>query len=270
MAFANNMQSLVGREIRVNKIGSESTQGKLLAFASDHLALQNEQDGVVYYALHHIKMCLESSHHNTSSSESDQTEAQFVRAKNMSQLLQSFIGDEIEVNRGEPNAQIGILLAIHSDYITLSTDQDGVMCYKIYHIKSVNETMNEDADQETQYNWMRKMPINQGKNKALTESIDKENFGSLLETMKYRRVKINPQSPDAVEGILMESDEDQLILTTTHEVVRLPASYTQYISFSMNPQNQELENIAFKEQYGNQEDKDRKKDRKDDKTKGKG
>jgi len=46
---------LVGRSIRVDRGGPESRMGKLLAVKDDHIVIFNEDDGMLYYRIDHIK-----------------------------------------------------------------------------------------------------------------------------------------------------------------------------------------------------------------------
>ena len=49
------LELLVGRSIRVDRGGPESRMGKLLAVKDDHIVIFNEDDGMLYYRIDHIK-----------------------------------------------------------------------------------------------------------------------------------------------------------------------------------------------------------------------
>ncbi|MFD0051605.1 hypothetical protein ACFVHQ_20200 [Actinomycetes bacterium NPDC127524] len=55
--------------------------------------------------------------------------------------MQSLVGKKLRVDRGGAESRVGKLLAVGEDYFTLMTKEDGVIFYKIHHIKSITENL---------------------------------------------------------------------------------------------------------------------------------
>ncbi|RDW15511.1 hypothetical protein [Oceanobacillus chungangensis] len=158
---------------------------------------------------------------------------------NNNKQLESLINKVIKVNQGGPNSRVGKLLAVNSDFITLLTDNDGVLYYNLEHVKSfatnVNEGMDLDFDELDENDYQRA-----------------ESFQSLLSGLKYKWVQIN-RGPDKAEGVVNDITSKIITLVHNKEVIRVYTFHINNISIGNKPKK-------------DKEDDDR--EDKDDKNKG--
>src|SRR5690606_12401100 len=59
-------------------------------------------------------------------------------------------------------------------------------------------------------------------------------FQDLLQKLKYSWVKINRGGPEKIEGVLVDSSEDYLVLTVNDEVNRIPIFHIRNVSVVEN------------------------------------
>ena len=62
----------------------------------------------------------------------------------MRDYLKSMVGRHIKVDRGGPESRSGMLLDVQDDFFTLLTEEDGVVQYKLQHIKSLTREPKND------------------------------------------------------------------------------------------------------------------------------
>ncbi|MDQ0200212.1 hypothetical protein [Neobacillus ginsengisoli] len=132
-------------------------------------------------------------------------------------MIRSFSGKVIRIDRGGPDSRIGKLLDVYDDHLVLLTEEDGVVYYNTEHIKSVTENTNEKLDCNFE------IPEGFEYKKA-------DNFNSLLSTLKYQWVKINRGGPEKIEGILGDVNNDNLLLINKEEIVRISMFHLRNIS----------------------------------------
>lgn len=212
-----NLENLIGSKVRIFRGGPESRDGVLLDKQSDYLTLYTKQDGVVYYNLHHIKSVIKNAKDGHISSEDEEL---CMKADSFQDLLKNLKGSKIRIDRGGPESRDGKLLDVLSDYLVLENKKEGIIYYKTYHIKSVS-VLEQKAQNDEQHDEDNSYVCASG-------------FKDLLKELKYSWVKINRGGPEKIEGVLVNSSGDYLILTVNDEVNRIPIFHIRSLSVIEN------------------------------------
>ncbi|PFJ16461.1 spore coat protein [Bacillus cereus] len=131
-------------------------------------------------------------------------------------FLKDLIGACVRVNRGEPESQRGIIVAVYTDYFVLENEKGEYHCYQICHLKSI--TKNTKDCEATDYGWV--------------EDDSAKDFEALLQSFKYRWVKINRSGPEKVEGILQDVSGDYVTLIIKEEVVLIALSHIKSVNYN--------------------------------------
>ncbi len=150
------------------------------------------------------------------------------------EMLLSLVDKVIKVDRGGPESRIGKLLAAEEDYITLFTEDDGIVFYNTRHIKSLTD----NAKNEVQLNV--EIPEN-------FEFIQSKDFRGVLDGLRYRWVKINRGGPETLEGVMDEVQDDFITIVSNEEIVRLAMFHIRNLSYGVKVEktkNDEKENKA--------------------------
>ena len=132
-------------------------------------------------------------------------------------LLLSLLSKTIKVDRGGPESREGKLLAVGSDYFVLFTKDDGVVYYKMQHVKSITVDTKSNLSQEA---GPEKVELYQG-----------EDFKSVIKNFRHSWVKVNRGGPEKLEGILNEVDDDYVTIISKQEVIQLAMFHIRNISF---------------------------------------
>lgn len=151
--FHELLKELVYNNIKVNQGGPESKQGTLLDVNDDHIVLLTEDDGVVFYHIHHIKSVrVQMKNEETAVTEAtnetpeEMTEVateepilqiSYVNAQNFDDLFHHLTHTWVSINRGGPEAVEGILVPGRGNYYTI-VNQDEIIRMNFDHIKSVS------------------------------------------------------------------------------------------------------------------------------------
>lgn len=142
------------------------------------------------------------------------------------ELLLTLVGKAIKVDRGGPESRVGMLLAVESDYLVLYTKDDGIVYYKLQHIKSVTVDskglLNVEVPEDIEFE--------QG-----------TDFKSVISKFSHRWVKVNRGGPEALEGILNEVEDDFVTVFSKHDVVHLVMFHIRNISFGAKKEEREEE-----------------------------
>lgn len=144
-------------------------------------------------------------------------------------LMLSFIGKVIKVDRGGPESRVGKLLAVESDYFVLSTKDDGIVYYKMQHVKSVTVDAKGHLKQEVE------TPEN-------VEYYKGADFKSVISNFRHSWVKVNRGGPETIEGILNEVEDDYVTIFSKQEVIQLAMFHIRNISFGVKESEGSEEN----------------------------
>lgn len=143
-SFKDMLGQLKSQNVQIDRGGPESLKGKLVDVFDDFLALQTENDGVVFYQIHHIKSI---SVDNGPSKENSNLSLPNVTAKVFSDLLEGFQHSWITINRGGPESVEGVLADITSDYVTV-IHHEKVFRITNYHIRNISHGSKHDQKKQ--------------------------------------------------------------------------------------------------------------------------
>ncbi|MDO7345058.1 spore coat protein CotH [Bacillus stercoris] len=138
MPDADDFHSLIGQlmnqSVQFNQGGPESKKGRLVWLGEDYAALHTNEDGVVYFNIHHIKSI---SKHDPDLKIEEQTPAGVLEADELSEVFKSLTHKWVSINRGGPEAIEGILVDNADGHYTLVKNQEVLRIYP-FHIKSIS------------------------------------------------------------------------------------------------------------------------------------
>lgn len=128
-------ESLVGKTIKINRGGPESRTGKLLSVESDFFVLLTEDEGVVYYAMQHVKSITENSKNSSQFPLETPPTFEYRMGDDFISLLKELKYQWVKINRGGPEKLEGVLQDCTDDYVVLVRDNE-VVRLATFHIKS--------------------------------------------------------------------------------------------------------------------------------------
>ncbi|MFP5111898.1 hypothetical protein ACSU64_05905 [Bacillaceae bacterium C204] len=136
------------------------------------------------------------------------------------EMMNLFVGKTIKVDRGGPESRSGRLLAVLDDFFVLLTESDGVVYYKMNHIRSITESAKDDMKFDL------KVPKKLDFKSA-------ETFVKLLESIRFQWVRINRGGPESFEGVLSEVNKHFASLIVKEEVVRVSMKHIRNVSYGL-------------------------------------
>ncbi|MGG5775054.1 spore coat protein CotH [Bacillus subtilis] len=138
MPDADDFHSLIGQlmnqSVQFNQGGPESKKGRLVWLGDDYAALNTNEDGVVYFNIHHIKSI---SKHEPDLKIEGQTPSGVLEADDLSEVFKSLTHKWVSINRGGPEAIEGILVDNADGHYTIVKNQEVLRIYP-FHIKSIS------------------------------------------------------------------------------------------------------------------------------------
>ncbi|WP_436865105.1 spore coat protein [Bacillus fungorum] len=129
-------------------------------------------------------------------------------------FLKDLIGSFVRVNRGGPESQKGTIVAVCSDYFVLKNEKGEIYYYQTCHLKSI--TKNAKNCKVDDCRWL--------------ECECEDDFEKLLQSFKYRWVKINRGGPEKVEGILQDVSCEFVKLIVKEEVILVAISHIKSVT----------------------------------------
>lgn len=125
---------LIGTNVKVNLGGPESMLGELLTVRTDYLAINTEQDGVVYYQLRHVRGVAVNTEATPRTSERSAyyDDPQFI------EVVRRLKHKKVKINRGGPESVQGVVSNIFDNHLELTTNNE-VVFLSIFHIKSISQ-----------------------------------------------------------------------------------------------------------------------------------
>lgn len=117
------------------------------------------------------------------------------------EYLSSLIGRAVQVYKGGPDSNVGVLLNVNSDYLTLQKEDGEIIYYKTEHIKSIRE------NSQIRFNSVLKVYDANNLFKADT-------FNELAVNFKDQTVRINGNGPESKLGTLLDVRDDFFVLST--------------------------------------------------------
>ncbi len=238
------LSSLVGRSVQIYRGGPNSNTGILLSVNDDYLSLQKDDGNIIYYKTSHIKSIRENSQirFNSILRAFDTTELR--TAKSFNELCKDCKDQIVRINGKGPESKEGKLMDVKEDYIVLYTENEGLIFYKEHHITSISNVLTdsneeEDEDIEGIESQEEEQNFEEANFMKIYEHIAAENTNSLLENLKYTWIKLNRKGPESMEGILVESNEEYLVLVVNNEVFRISTFHVKNFSVNLSKAMQE-------------------------------
>lgn len=143
----------------------------------------------------------------------------------MKSLLEGMTGKLLKVHRHGPDSKVGKLLEFNADFLTLLTEEDGVVYVNTQHIKSLSQHAKD----------------NQNNNQDDLEDLNycsASSFQDLFQQLQYSWVSIN-KGPEKVEGVLNDFGEDLVTVVAGDEIIHLTPFHIKTISYGCKPKNEE-------------------------------
>lgn len=159
--FADIINQHRNEWVQVNQGGPESKKGLLINNKNDYLVLYTEDDGIVYYNLHHIKsLCKVEMNQDDESGEQEEAQKReeleippYVNVSNFQEVFSHMSHKWVSINRGGPEALEGVLVESLGGHYTLVNNQE-VIRISPYHIRNISSgpkgTMKQNNDNEEQ------------------------------------------------------------------------------------------------------------------------
>ena len=117
------------------------------------------------------------------------------------EYISSLVGRAVQVYKGGPDSNNGILLDVNDDYFTLQKENDDIIYYKTEHIKSIRE------NSQIRFNSILKVYDSNNLLKAAT-------FNELVVNFKEQTIRINGNGPESKVGKLIDVKDDFFVLYT--------------------------------------------------------
>ena len=120
------------------------------------------------------------------------------------EYLSSLVGRSVQVYRGGPDSNVGVLLDVNDDYLTLQKEDGEIIYYKTAHIKSIKE------NSQIRFNSILKVYDSNNLIKAPT-------FNELVGHFKNQTISVNGKGPESKVGTLIDIKDDFLVLYTEQD-----------------------------------------------------
>lgn len=260
------LNSLKGKMVTIYRGGPESKTGKLLDVSEDYVTLQvtnendnndgeetnkenhtnnnnenNKEQTVIYYQAHHLKSVSEDSKKNSMQllEEENGEDVEYIQAENFFELIDRLKGEKIQINQGGPEVKNGDLLGSAQDFLVLNTEDDGVVYYHVYHVKSISKYKdNQNNEQQTT---------------TYPTYVEANTFHDVFKQLTHKWVSINRGGPEATEGVLVGNEEGHYTLVNNEEVLRIHPFHIKNISTGAKGYFKKMNNNEEKDIEANQE-----------------
>jgi spore coat protein B len=137
--FVGIMNNLKSKLVQINQGGPESKKGLLLDVKSDYAVVSTNDDGIVYYNIHHIKSIMTPQNNNSQLGDEVTNLAgqEYIGAPEFNQLFRQMTHGWVSINRHGPEALEGILVENTDGYFTLINNKE---IYRIHplHVRSIS------------------------------------------------------------------------------------------------------------------------------------
>lgn len=127
------LRNLIGKNVKINRGGPDSLEGRLIAVQSDYVVLQTK-DGVIYINTSHVKSITELPTHKTKG-----WTPNYIVARNFLGVLRKLTKKFVQINSGGPEKVEGFIAEVSDDSVLLVDGQD-LLQIPLFHIKTVKQT----------------------------------------------------------------------------------------------------------------------------------
>ncbi len=247
----NYLQSLVGKGVQIHRGGPDSNTGKLLDVTEDYVALQKDDGEIIYFKTSHIKSIRENAMIKFNSL-LNTDESLFIKASKFQEMASQLKEKNVRINGKGPESRVGKLVDVRDDYVIIYTVDDGLIFYKDQHIKSLstplekiestNDTGEADTDQNTEELLEEaEVPKVNTELENLLKLSAAASMNDLLSNLKYSWIKVNRKGPESVEGLLVDSNDQHLVLAVDNEILRISTYHIKNFSVNTKTSKEEPE-----------------------------
>ncbi|MFH5779141.1 spore coat protein [Heyndrickxia oleronia] len=227
--FVGIMNNLKSKLVQVNQGGPESKKGILLDVKSDYAVVSTNDDGIVYYNIHHIKSIMTPQNNNSQIGDevTNLVRQEYIGAPEFNQLFRQMTHGWVSINRHGPEALEGILVENTDGYFTLINNKE---LYRIhpFHVRSISfgpkgflKKLNNKEDDNAK-NSNEKEEKNDKENKS-----DKEDKNNAVDTDNSQMEKEkNSNKTNKNEEVEVDSsgEENQLLqINDLVETLNIPS-----------------------------------------------
>lgn len=236
----NYLQSLIGKGVQIHRGGPDSNTGKLLDVTEEYVALQKDDGEIIYFKTSHIKSIRENAMIKFNSL-LNPDETFFIKASKFQEMASQLKKQHVRINGKNSESRVGRLIDVREDYVIIYTEVDGLIFYKDQHIKSLStpikkmESINVVGEKETNPNSeeiKEEIPMVNVELENLLKISSATTLNGVLKNLKYSWIKVNRKGPESVEGLLIDSNDQHLLLAVDREVLRISTYHIK--NFSVN------------------------------------
>ncbi|QBP42856.1 DUF6897 domain-containing protein [Paenisporosarcina antarctica] len=145
------------------------------------------------------------------------------------EYISSLVGRAVQVYKGGPDSNNGVLLDVNDDYLTLQKEDGHIIYYKTAHIKSIRE------NSQIRFNSILKVYDTNNLHKAAT-------FNELVVNFKEQTIRINGNGPESKVGKLIDVKEDFFVLYTEEDgLIFYKEQHIKSLSHNLTSTNQVID-----------------------------
>ncbi|MDM5334341.1 hypothetical protein QUF56_13975 [Ureibacillus composti] len=143
-----------------------------------------------------------------------------------SEMLQSFEGQVIQVDRHGPHTVIGKLLYVGDDFFVLLTKKDGVVFFQTHHVKSVTTDSKDPMEFDVYVD--EDFEFHKGKK-----------FKDICGHLIHHWVKINPEK---IEGVMDGVCDDYVTIIKNKEIIYVNLFHIRNMNYGLMAPEEDNEN----------------------------
>lgn len=253
----NYLSSLIGRVVQIYRGGPDSNNGWLMDVNKDYITLQKDDGEIIYYKTAHIKSIRENTMIKYNSLLSIDATSPILKESTFNELASKLKEQTLRINGKGPESKKGQLIEVKEDYMTLYSEEDELVFFNEQHIKSISfPTGKENLQEERQPESANtigsyKEESKGGLNVLLADygHVFGNNMNDVLTNLKYTWIKINRKGPESLEGMLVDSNDDHLVIVVDNEILRVSTYHVKNFSIK----NKNLKEVSSEKEMDQQE-----------------
>ncbi|GIO32519.1 MULTISPECIES: hypothetical protein [Paenibacillus] len=140
------------------------------------------------------------------------------------------VGQTVKVNRGGPDSVEGVLLSAQNSYLAVWSKDKKIVYISTQHIKSITASQGSQGSRSGGAQSGSKGSRSGGAS-YMGRPIHAYSFAGLLQSLQYRHVQINRGGPEKLEGVIINTNQNYLMLAVKgEEVVRIPIFHIKSVT----------------------------------------
>lgn len=149
------IHSLVDKVIKVDRGGPESRIGKVLAAEEDHFTLLNDDEGIIYYNMQHIKSLTYNARNQVELNVEIPEDFEFITAADFKGVLEKLTLRWVKINRGGPETLEGIMDIVTDEFVTIVANEE-IIRVSLFHIRNISYGVKVDKVKKDEENTQEK------------------------------------------------------------------------------------------------------------------